>query len=254
MYFFLVCLSFMEIIGISSVNCKLLSIIITADHTISKSGCIAQSFFYYFFSSADFLILSVMSIDRFMAICYPLRYSSIMKPSLCINLVLSCFSISLLCLLYPTYMMSRVPFCGQVLDHFFCDSAAMLSLVCVDITLIKLSTVINSVFILIIPLIITSISYIFIVFTVIKMRSTKSHHKTFSTCVSHLTMVFIVFGSAIFIEIRPSKSDSVETDKAVNFVSTILGPLLNPFIYTLRNQKVKDCLRDKKIWKYCQYI
>lgn len=249
MYFFLVCLSFMEIVGISSVTCKLLSIFITDHHNISKSGCIAQSFFYYFFSSADFLILSVMSIDRFVAICFPLRYSSIMRRSLCIKLVVSCYVISFVCLLYPTYMMARVPFCGHVLDHFFCDSAAMLSLVCVDISLIKLATMINSVIILIIPLIITSISYIFIVLTVIKMRSAIGHHRTFSTCVSHITMVSIVFGSAIFIEVKPSKSYSVEADKVVNFVSTILGPLLNPFIYTLRNQKVKDCLRDKEKWK-----
>lgn len=250
MYFFLVCLSIMEIMGISAVNCKLLSIFITDQHTISKSGCITQSFFYYFCTSADFLILSVMSIDRFVAICYPLRYSSIIRRSLCIKLVVGCFIISLCCLLYPTYMMSTVPFCGHVLNHFFCDTAAMLSLVCVDTSMIKLATVINSVFILIIPLIMTSISYTFIVCAVIQMRSAKGHHKTVSTCVSHLTMVSLVFGSAIFIEIKPSNSYSVETDKAVNFVSTLLGPLLNPFIYTLRNQKVKDCLRDKEKLKH----
>ncbi|CAI9541172.1 unnamed protein product [Staurois parvus] len=179
-----------------------------------------------------------MSVDRFVALCFPLRYSSIMRLSLCIKMVVSCFVISFLCILYPTFTLSRAPFCGNVLDHFFCDGAAMMKLVCIDISFIKLSNFISSFIILIVPLVITSISYIFIISTVIKMRSAKGHQKTFSTCVSHLTMVSIVFGGAIFIEIRPNKSYSIETDKLVNFVTTILSPLLNPFIYTLRNQKV----------------
>ncbi|CAI9569795.1 unnamed protein product [Staurois parvus] len=249
MYLFLVCLSFTDLLMVSFVIPKLLAVLVE-EKTISKMGCFIQSYLYYFITTADILILTVMSIDRFVAICYPLRYSYIMRNSICIKLVIGCFITPFLLLLYPTVTIPNFPFCGHVvLDHFFCDSAAMLSLVCVDTRLIKLATIINSVFILIIPLIITSISYIFIVSTVIKMRSTKGHHKTFSTCVSHLTMVCIVFGSAIFIEVRASKCYSVETDKTVNFVSTILGPLLNPFIYTLRNKKVKDCLRDKEKWK-----
>ncbi|CAI9569796.1 unnamed protein product [Staurois parvus] len=168
MYFFLVCLSFMETIGISAVDYKLFAIFITADHTFSKSGCTTQSFFYFFLSSTDFLLLTVMSVDRFVALCFPLRYSSIMRLSLCIKMVVSCFVISFLCILYPTFTLSRAPFCGNVLDHFFCDGAAMMKLVCIDISFIKLSNFISSFIILIVPLVITSISYIFIVSTVIK--------------------------------------------------------------------------------------
>ncbi|KAG8596284.1 hypothetical protein GDO81_001817 [Engystomops pustulosus] len=245
MYFFLVCLSFIEIFAISTVLCKLFAILISAQNTISKSNCMIQSYIYFFLSSSDFLILSVMSMDRYMAVCYPLRYSSIMTIRLCVKLVICCFSVAFICLLPPTIMIAQLPFCGNVLDHFFCDTAALLKLICVsDISLILLFSLVASVFILIVPLIITCISYIFIVSTVIRLPTDTGRQKTFSTCVSHFTMVTIVFGSAIFIEIRPSSHYSIEVDKAVNLISTVLGPLLNPFVYTLRNQKVKDCIKD----------
>lgn len=243
MYLFLVCLSFTDILMVSFVIPKLLAILV-AENTISKVGCLIQSYLYYFITTADFLILTVMSIDRYIAICYPLRYNTIMRTSICLKLVTGCFITPFLCLLYPTIAITNLPFCGHVVDHFFCESAAMLKLVCVDIRLIKMNTIITSVLILIGCLTITAVSYFFIVITVIRMPSDTGRQKTFSTCLSHLTMLSIFFGGAIFIVIRPPKEYSVAADKIVNLVSTVIAPLLNPFIYTLRNQNVKDCIRD----------
>ncbi|KAG9463620.1 hypothetical protein GDO78_021404, partial [Eleutherodactylus coqui] len=244
MYFFLVCFSIVETILSSSVVPKLLVIFITEEIAISKVGCFAQSYLFYFISTSDFLLLTAMSIDRCVAICYPLRYSSIMIKSICIYLMIGCLITPFICLLYPTILITKLPYCGNVINHFFCESAAMLKLICVDTSLLKLNTIFTSVLILIGCLIITTISYIIIVATIIRMPRDTGRQKTFSTCVSHLTMLSLVFGSAIFIVIRPPKDYSVETDKVVNLVSTVLAPLLNPFVYTLRNQKVKECIQD----------
>ncbi|OCU01417.1 hypothetical protein XELAEV_18007206mg [Xenopus laevis] len=243
MYFFIGSLSFMEVCGISSVMFNFLALLSTNNTHISKVGCFLQSYIYYFFFSSDFLILGIMSFDRYVAVCNPLKYNSIMRNSVCIKLVIGCFITSFLCLFYPTLMIFNLPFCGHVLDHFFCETAAMVNLICVDTTLIKLTSLITSIFILIGSLTLTVTSYIIIVSTILRLSSDTGRQKTFSTCLSHLSMVGIVFGSAIFILIKSPRQYSTQTDQVVNLVSTVMSPLLNPFVYTLRNQKVKDYIR-----------
>lgn len=248
MYFLLVNLSIMEVCGISAVTPQLLSILVGEETTISYSGCHIQTLFYFTIITAVFLMLAIMSFDRYVAICHPLRYSTIMGYTLCMKLVGICLTVSFVCTLFPVIVISTLEYCSHILNHFFCHIGAMLRLLCEDVNFVKLYILIFSTFILVIPLIITTISYVFIIHTVVRIPSDKGRMKTFSTCASHLTMVSIVFGCAIFIQIRPSRDYSVETDKLVNLVSTVLSPLLNPFIYTLRNEKVKDSIRNS-LWK-----
>ncbi|CAI9570506.1 unnamed protein product [Staurois parvus] len=248
MYILLVNLSVMEVCGISAVTPKLLSILIGDEITISYSGCHIQTLFYFTIITAVFLMLAVMSFDRYVAICHPLRYSTIIRHAVCMQLVGICLTLSFVCILFPVTLISTLTYCRRILNHFFCHIGAMVELLCEDVGFIKLYILIFSTFILVIPLIITTLSYVFIVHTVVRMPSDKGCMKTFSTCASHLTMVSIVYGCAIFIQIRPSRYYSMETDKFVNLVSTVLSPLLNPFIYTLRNQKVKDSIRNA-LWK-----
>nr|DBA22592.1 TPA: hypothetical protein GDO54_013609 [Pyxicephalus adspersus] len=232
MYILLGNVSVMEVCGISAVTPKLLSVLLEEETTISLPGCHVQILLYFTISSTVFLI-----------------YSTIMRYAVCIQLTSVCLTVTFICLLYPVTMISTLTFCSCVLNDFFCDIGAVVKLICEDVSFIKLYVLIISTFILIIPLTITTISYVFIVHTVMKIPTDKGRMKTFSTCAAHLTMVSIVFGSAIFIQIRPSRDYSVETDKLVNLVSTVLSPLLNPFIYTLRNQKVKDSIRNSNLWK-----
>ncbi|KAG8596292.1 hypothetical protein GDO81_001825, partial [Engystomops pustulosus] len=243
MYFFLRNLSLLETFGISAIIPQLL-FVLRGNKLVSLGGCYTQCYIYFVISSSCFLLLSAMSVDRYLAICSPLRYPTIMTHNLCVTLVGICVMIPFVLNSCNAVGFIKLPLCGYIIDHFFCDSTAILKLVCVDITFFILSGIISSIFILVIPLIITVISYIFIVYKIVMIPSVKGRQKTFSTCVSHLTMVSIVFGSAIFIQIRPSKSYSIETDKIINLVSTDLAPLLNPFIYTLRNQQVKDSIKD----------
>ncbi|CAI9570507.1 unnamed protein product [Staurois parvus] len=168
----------MEIIASVTVLPKLLVILITGNSSISRAGCFIQSYLYYFVSMTDFLILTVMSFDRYLAVCCPLRYSSIMVNRVCIKLVTFCVSGTFVLLLYPTMVTPSLPYCHHVIDHFICESAAILKLVCVDITLLILNTIIVSVFLLIGCLIITTISYILIVVTVVRMPDV-GRQKTF---------------------------------------------------------------------------
>ncbi|KAG9461852.1 hypothetical protein GDO78_015558 [Eleutherodactylus coqui] len=244
MYFFLVVLSLTETLTNVLVIPGVLNIIIKGQMSISRVVCFTQSYFYFFLTGTCFLYLGVMSYDRYVAICHPLRYSTIMRKELCIMLVVGCQLTMCFCLLYPSIKIVNLPYCSQILDHLFCDSAALMSLACTDVRFLKFYGIISSLILLLGPLTLTLFSYILIISTVIRIPSVTGRQKTFSTCLSHLTMVVIVFSSAIFLEIRPPSYKSVAANKVVSLGTTMLAPLANPFVYTLRNENVKAVIKN----------
>ncbi|KAE8633663.1 hypothetical protein XENTR_v10002001, partial [Xenopus tropicalis] len=244
MYMFLASLSFTETLVNCMVIPKMLSIFIARQAFISRVGCFTQCFVFYFLTSSCFLFLGLMSIDRYAAICHPLRYPRIMTNSVCLRSVCACFIMSFLLIFYPLITVPTLPICNQVLDHFFCEGEAIMRLFCVDTSIFRLLAVVSSVFILLGSLIITIISYILILSSILKISSVTGRSKTFSTCLSHLTMVSIVFGMSIFNQLRPHRDDFIELEKALNVGNIMVAPLLNPFVYTLRNQMVKDSIRN----------
>ncbi|XP_068835058.1 olfactory receptor 6M1-like [Capricornis sumatraensis] len=244
MYFFLSNLSFLDILFTSSVTPKLLSFLLKDRKTISLAGCISQTYFFFFLGTVEFILLVVMSFDRYVAICNPLRYTIVMNSRLCLLLVLGCWVGAFLSVLCPVILLSRLPFCHEEINHFFCDIAPLLQVACTDTHFLEMISFLLSSLILLTSLVITTVSYTYIISTILRIPSAQGRQKAFSTCASHITVVSIAYGSNIFMYVRPSQSHSLEFDK-VTAVLTIMGtPLLNPFIYSLRNEKVKEVLRD----------
>ena len=212
--------------------------------TISLAGCISQTYFFFILGTVEFILLVVMSFDRYVAICNPLRYTIVMNSRLCLLLVLGCWVGAFLSVLCPTIVVSRLPFCHKEIHHFFCDIAPLLQVACIDTHFLEMISFLLSSLILLTSLMITTVSYTYIISTILRIPSAQGRQTAFSTCASHITVVSIAYGSNIFMYVRPSQSHSLEFDK-VTAVLTIMGtPLLNPFIYSLRNEKVKEVLRD----------
>ncbi|XP_053149092.1 olfactory receptor 6M1-like [Hemicordylus capensis] len=245
MYFFLGNLSFLEICFTSVIVPKMLANLLTRKKTISFTGCIAQCHLYFFLGSTELILLAVMSIDRYVAICNPLRYVAIMNSRVCISLVLGCWVGGFLHILWPTVVISQLPYCGpNVINHFFCDSTPLLKLSCSDTRLIELVDVLLASIMLLGTLLLIMVSYIFIISTVLKIRSSTGRHKAFSTCASHVIVVTIYYGSSIFMYAQPAQSSSLEFNKVVAVLTAVVTPLLNPLIYSLRNEKVRDALKE----------
>ncbi|XP_006037479.1 olfactory receptor 49-like [Alligator sinensis] len=246
MYFFLRNFSFLEISFTSVVIPKMLVNLLSEKKTISTTACFIQSFFYFLLGIAEFFLLAAMSFDRYVAICNPLRYPIIMNSRLCVQLVLSCWLGSFFFVFMTTIVITRLPFCGpNVIDHFFCDNSPLIKLSCTDTRFIELVDFIFAIIILLGTLAITTVSYINIISTILRLPSAKGRQKAFSTCSSHIIVVSMFYGSCIFMYIRPNQSIGLNINKGVAVLNTVVTPLLNPFIYSLRNKQVHEVLRDK---------
>uniref|UniRef100_A0A8D0B6I8 Olfactory receptor n=1 Tax=Salvator merianae TaxID=96440 RepID=A0A8D0B6I8_SALMN len=250
MYFFLCNLSLMEMFFVLSITPKILVNLASMNKAITLRGCIAQCYFYFFLGACEFILIGVMAFDRYVAICHPLRYVLIMDGSVCINLTLVCWIGPFFIDFGPVVILTRLSFCGSnIIDHFFCDYAPMIKLACNDVTTLLTLHGIVSALVLLLSLLVTAISYLYIIATILRMHST-GRRKAFSTCASHIIVASIFYGSAIFMYCLPTRGRSQDVQKGVAVLTAAVTPLLNPFIYTLRNEKVKEAVRDHlRCWK-----
>ncbi|XP_017653502.1 olfactory receptor 6S1 [Nannospalax galili] len=246
MYFFLSNLSCLEILITSVIIPKMLSNFLSKRHTISFAACITQFYFYFFLGASEFLLLAVMSVDRYLAICRPLHYPLLMSGAVCFRVAVACWVGGLLPVLGPTVAVALLPFCkqGAVVQHFFCDSGPLLHLACTNTKKLEEADFVLASLVIVSSLMMTAASYGHIVLAVLRIPSASGRQKAFSTCTSHLMVVTLFYGSAIFLYVRPSQSGSVDTNWSVTVVTTFVTPLLNPFIYALRNDRVKVALKD----------
>ncbi|XP_063312569.1 olfactory receptor 6M1-like [Pelobates fuscus] len=238
MYFFLVNLSFLEIWITTTITPKFLSILANGNRTISFWSCLVQCYIYFVLGSVEFITLTMMSFDRYIAVCYPLRYKSIMNSQLCLYLIIGSWIGGIISTLPQSFILPFLSFCGpNQLDHFFCDIEPLLKLVCADKRLINLLNLLISSVTVLGSLIVITTSYIFIIRAVFKIPTGGDRWKSFSTCISHILLVCIFYSGSVFMCLRFIKNSSVDFNKLAVILNTIITPLMNPFIYTLRNSQ-----------------
>ncbi|XP_007536576.1 olfactory receptor 6B2 [Erinaceus europaeus] len=244
MYYFLGAMSFLEIWYVSDIIPKMLDGFLLQRRRISFAGCMTQLYFFSSLVCTECVLLASMAYDRYVAICHPLRYQSIMTTGLCVQLVafsfFSGFSISVI----KVYFISSATFCGSnVLNHFFCDISPILKLACTDFSTAELVDFVLAFLILVSPLIATILSYGHIALAVLRIPSASGRRKAFSTCASHLTVVTIFYTAMIFMYVRPQAIDTRSSNKLISAVYTVLTPITNPLIYCLRNKEFIGALK-----------
>ncbi|XP_014382282.1 olfactory receptor 2AP1-like [Alligator sinensis] len=251
MYFFLGNLSCLETCYTSSILPRMLASFVTGDETISFSGCFTQYFFFGLLSGTECYLLAAMSYDRYLAICKPLHYASLMNGRFCLQLAAMSWTSSFLAISITILLMLNLTFCGpNEMDHFFCDFIPIVKLSCSDTFMLEVVAAILLPLWTFPPFLLTMTSYICIIATILKISSTTKRQKAFSTCSSHLTVVTIFYGTVFIVYMVPKKDTLRDLDKAFSFFYTVLTPLINPFIYSLRNKEVKEAL-TKVVAKFC---
>ncbi|XP_021540512.1 olfactory receptor 2G3-like [Neomonachus schauinslandi] len=243
MYFFLTNLSFLDICYTSTNVPQMLSNMM-GKKTIPYSSCATQMYFSLSFGMIECVLLGVMAYDRYVAICHPLRYTIIMNQSICVQLAAISWSGSFLSSMVINVLTLSLPYCGpNVLNHFFCEVPSILRLACTDTSFTELVVFIFSIIIVFIPFLLIVVSYTRILLSVLRVQSASGRHKALSTCASHLTVVVLFYGTAIFMYTRPQSKSSRAGGKIIAVFYTVITPMLNPLIYSLRNQDVKGALR-----------
>ncbi|XP_069068329.1 olfactory receptor 1f45-like [Pleurodeles waltl] len=240
MFTFLSHFSFVDICVLTITVPKLLADLMSDRKSISFSACIIQLYFFLCIGNMEFFLLASMAYDRFVAICRPLHYTSMVNKRVCLKLVASSWVITSVHALLHTLMTSQLSFCGSnQIHHFFCDLPPLLKLSCSNTSTNELVIFTEGGLMLLGPFLFIIASYVGIISAILKIRSMEGRSKAFSTCSSHFTLVALFYGSVFFMYFRPSTSFTLDYDRVVSVIYTILIPMANPFIYSLRNKDIK---------------
>ncbi|XP_037696987.1 putative olfactory receptor 5AK3 [Choloepus didactylus] len=244
MYFFLQHLTFVDICYTSAITPKMLQNLISENKSISFVGCVMQLWVYGTFSTNDCYLLAAMAVDRYVAICKPLRYSTIMSHTVCIQFIAGSYVIGSINASVHAGLLFSLSFCkSHIINHFFCDGPPILALSCSDIAINIMLFAVFVGFNLMFTMLTVIFSYIYILASILKMPSTAGRKKAFSTCASHLTAVTIFYGTLSYMYLQPHSNNSQSTMKVASIFYGIVIPMLNPLVYSLRNKEVKEALK-----------
>nr|XP_012328080.1 olfactory receptor 2T4 [Aotus nancymaae] len=244
MYFFISQLSFMDMVYISVTVPKMLLDQVMGVNKISAPACGMQMFLYVTLAGSEFFLLAAMAYDRYMAICHPLRYPVLMSNKVCLFLASGCWFLGSMDGFMFTPITMTFPFCGsREIYHFFCEVPAVLKLSCSDTSIVEIFMYLCCVLMLLFPVTIIASSYLCILLSIHRMNTAEGRKKAFATCSSHLTAVILFYGAAIYTYMLPSSYHTPEKDMMVSVFYTILTPVLNPLIYSLRNKDVMGALK-----------
>ncbi|XP_059028667.1 olfactory receptor 9A4-like [Mustela lutreola] len=251
MYFFLGHLSALEILVTSIiVPVMLWGLLLPGMQTISLAACVTQLFLYLSLGTSEFTLLGAMAVDRYVAVCNPLRYNIIMNNRTCIWVVVVSWVFGFLFEIWPVYATFQLTFCkSHVVNNFFCDRGQLLKLSCNNTLFIEFILFLMAIFVLFGSLIPTIISYTYIISTILKIPSASGRRKAFSTCASHFTCVVIGYGTCLFLYVKPKQTQAADYNRVASLMVLVVTPFLNPFIFTLRNDKFMEAFRD--VMKCC---
>lgn len=244
MYFFLSNLSLIDLCFSSTIVPKLLMSTLAEDKSISFWGCAAQMYFHLALGGTECIILAIMAYDRYAAICHPLHYNTIMSLKLCLLLSVGTWSFNFLNSIYYAYITFRLPYCrSKYVNHYFCEMPPLFRLSCKDTLMDEIAVYISGGIVGLCSFVLTLLSYVKIISTILRIHSSIGRRKAFSTCVSHLLVVSLYYGAIVFTYLRPRGSYSVDRDRSVAILYTVITPMFNPIIYSIRNKEVKESMR-----------
>ncbi|KAG9484817.1 hypothetical protein GDO78_008108, partial [Eleutherodactylus coqui] len=244
MYIFLASLSIVDILSTSDILPKLLSMLFTQQKTITFNGCMAQLYFFIYFTCTEFFLLAVMAYDRYVAISHPLHYALFMSMKHCFSLLVGVWIAAALEPVLHTVFIANLSFCSSHrISHFFCDISPLLKLSCNDTIHVEIATYILGAIVGLSAFTLTLLSYVFIINTILNIQSADGRRKAFFTCASHLTSVVIFYGTSLSLHVRPTTTYAPVQDTLFSLLYIILIPILNPLIYTIKNKQFKEAFR-----------